>query len=156
MTRPSDDRPSYDRPSYDRPYDAATRSQSREVRRGRAPRHPALAARRRIVRAVIARTGHSSDRSSLGRVIARTGHRSDGSSLGRVIARTGHRSDGSSLGRVIARTGHSALHRRKPGRPVRVAATSRTAPTPVSYTHLRAHETVLDLVCRLLLEKKKT
>jgi len=25
--------------------------------------------------------------------------------------------------------------------------------TPVSYTHLRAHETVLDLVCRLLLEK---
>src|SRR5664280_2172281 len=30
-----------------------------------------------------------------------------------------------------------------------------TAPTkgPVSYTHLRAHETVLDLVCRLLLEK---
>ena len=27
-------------------------------------------------------------------------------------------------------------------------------PTPVSYTPLRAHETVLDLVCRLLLEKK--
>ena len=26
---------------------------------------------------------------------------------------------------------------------------------PVSYTHLRAHENVLDLVCRLLLEKKK-
>src|SRR5665811_1815746 len=26
---------------------------------------------------------------------------------------------------------------------------------PVSYTHLRAHETVLDLVCRLLLAKKK-
>ena len=25
---------------------------------------------------------------------------------------------------------------------------------PVSYPHLRAHETVLDLVCRLLLEKK--
>ena len=30
-----------------------------------------------------------------------------------------------------------------------------TPPTAVSYTHLRAHETVLDLVCRLLLEKKK-
>ena len=29
------------------------------------------------------------------------------------------------------------------------------SPTPVSYTHLRAHETVLDIVCRLLLEKKK-
>ena len=27
---------------------------------------------------------------------------------------------------------------------------------PVSYTHLRYHETVLDTVCRLLLEKKKT
>ena len=26
--------------------------------------------------------------------------------------------------------------------------------TPVSYTHLRAHETVLDLGCRILLEKK--
>ena len=26
----------------------------------------------------------------------------------------------------------------------------------VSYTHLRAHETVLDLVCRLLLEKNNT
>ena len=25
----------------------------------------------------------------------------------------------------------------------------------VSYTHLRAHETVLDLVCRLLLEKNR-
>ena len=26
----------------------------------------------------------------------------------------------------------------------------------VSYTHLRAHETVLDLVCRLLLDKQNT
>ena len=31
----------------------------------------------------------------------------------------------------------------------------RTRYSSVSYTHLRAHETVLDLVCRLLLEKKK-
>ena len=29
------------------------------------------------------------------------------------------------------------------------------APSPVSYTHLRAHETPEHLVCRLLLEKKK-
>src|SRR5674476_1623998 len=29
------------------------------------------------------------------------------------------------------------------------------APTTVSYTHLRAHETGRNLVCRLLLEKKK-
>ena len=28
-------------------------------------------------------------------------------------------------------------------------------PKPVSYTHLRAHETRSNLVCRLLLEKKK-
>src|SRR5450756_2100673 len=31
-----------------------------------------------------------------------------------------------------------------------------TASSTVSYTHLRAHETRHDLVCRLLLEKKKT
>ncbi len=37
-----------------------------------------------------------------------------------------------------------------------IRCTSGAACTPVSYTHLRAHETVLDLVCRLLLEKKKT
>ena len=36
-----------------------------------------------------------------------------------------------------------------------VVATAATTGA-VSYTHLRAHETVLDLVCRLLLEKKKT
>src|SRR5450759_1997321 len=30
-----------------------------------------------------------------------------------------------------------------------------TMSKPVSYTHLRAHETRHDLVCRLLLEKKK-
>ena len=30
----------------------------------------------------------------------------------------------------------------------------KTLTNPVSYTHLRAHETVLDIVCRLLLEKK--
>ena len=33
---------------------------------------------------------------------------------------------------------------------------SHLSPVAVSYTHLRAHETVLDLVCRLLLEKKNT
>ena len=33
---------------------------------------------------------------------------------------------------------------------------TKTTVTAVSYTHLRAHETVLDLVCRLLLEKKKS
>ena len=38
---------------------------------------------------------------------------------------------------------------------VALAMLGRVAAT-VSYTHLRAHETVLDLACRLLLEKKKT
>src|SRR5665811_2520362 len=38
---------------------------------------------------------------------------------------------------------------------VRAAIDQIAQTTPVSYTHLRAHETVLDLVCRLLLEKKK-
>ena len=33
---------------------------------------------------------------------------------------------------------------------------SKDAITAVSYTHLRAHETDSYLVCRLLLEKKKT
>ena len=33
--------------------------------------------------------------------------------------------------------------------------TEKGASSPVSYTHLRAHETCADLVCRLLLEKKK-
>ena len=42
------------------------------------------------------------------------------------------------------------------GRPgAATAATVANGLDAVSYTHLRAHETVLDLVCRLLLEKKK-
>src|SRR5678810_1352661 len=37
----------------------------------------------------------------------------------------------------------------------RAAARIAGAACPVSYTHLRAHETGRNLVCRLLLEKKK-
>eukprot|EP00657_Telonema_sp_P-1_P011839 TRINITY_DN7497_c0_g1_i1.p1 TRINITY_DN7497_c0_g1~~TRINITY_DN7497_c0_g1_i1.p1 ORF type:complete len:109 (+),score=59.66 TRINITY_DN7497_c0_g1_i1:139-465(+) len=45
---------------------------------------------------------------------------------------------------------------REAGEAYNVAAQAATkALKAVSYTHLRAHETVLDLVCRLLLEKKK-
>src|SRR5674536_381110 len=40
---------------------------------------------------------------------------------------------------------------RKAGKPRRLMIDA----TPVSYTHLRAHETPEQLVCRLLLEKKK-
>src|SRR5665811_2558147 len=39
--------------------------------------------------------------------------------------------------------------------PQNISIAANGSTTPVSYTHLRAHETVLDLVCRLLLEKKK-
>src|SRR5450756_2644416 len=39
--------------------------------------------------------------------------------------------------------------------PGKVAAIASFSPGSVSYTHLRAHETRHDLVCRLLLEKKK-
>src|SRR5664280_3594049 len=53
-------------------------------------------------------------------------------------------------------SGSSLFRLRVPGTtPSRIAsnvAMPSTAPAaPVSYTHLRAHETVLDLVCRLLL-----
>ena len=40
-------------------------------------------------------------------------------------------------------------------KPVAGAPTITLNPKPVSYTHLRAHETGRNLVCRLLLEKKK-
>ena len=43
--------------------------------------------------------------------------------------------------------------------PLAIRVTSQAASAacdwPVSYTHLRAHETVLDPVCRLLLDKQK-
>ena len=42
-----------------------------------------------------------------------------------------------------------------PGPVASTGAHARAVGAAVSYTHLRAHETVLDLVCRLLLEKKK-
>src|SRR5664280_2767704 len=54
-----------------------------------------------------------------------------------VSARTG--CSGGSRSRGAARRTHLPQHHAPPAH-------------PVSYTHLRAHETVLDLVCRLLLE----
>ena len=42
----------------------------------------------------------------------------------------------------------------KVGKTVELECLDTPGHTTVSYTHLRAHETVLDLVCRLLLEKK--
>ena len=51
--------------------------------------------------------------------------------------------------------GHDALDIPGVEKFVRQQSQDLLAIFPVSYTHLRAHETVLDLVCRLLLEKKK-
>src|SRR5450756_2333135 len=48
-----------------------------------------------------------------------------------------------------------AAHRRPEGGAAGAARADLSGPQPVSYTHLRAHETRHDLVCRLLLEKKK-
>ncbi len=39
--------------------------------------------------------------------------------------------------------------------PNKVDRTTKIPAAPVSYAHLRAHETKANLVCRLLLEKKK-
>src|SRR5450756_2826169 len=48
----------------------------------------------------------------------------------------------------------SVSMRRTPAADLR-SSSGRMCIQPVSYTHLRAHETRHDLVCRLLLEKKK-
>ena len=56
----------------------------------------------------------------------------------------------------VTDSGREAVRRHRDAGDVLVIVTGATryAAEPVSYTHLRAHETVLDLVCRLLLEKK--
>ena len=63
------------------------------------------------------------------------------------IRDSGRRADVEDLDAMVAGVGHKELAAKD-----RHAARAAQA---VSYTHLRAHETVLDLVCRLLLEKKK-
>ena len=57
---------------------------------------------------------------------------------------------------MIANTVAYAIARHLRPTPVYEALLEQDGIQPVSYTHLRAHETVLDLVCRLLLEKKTT
>eukprot|EP00657_Telonema_sp_P-1_P011593 TRINITY_DN6885_c0_g1_i1.p1 TRINITY_DN6885_c0_g1~~TRINITY_DN6885_c0_g1_i1.p1 ORF type:complete len:224 (+),score=39.10 TRINITY_DN6885_c0_g1_i1:93-764(+) len=69
-----------------------------------------------------------------------------------TITKTINTESGDTLGvsqSVAYTTIHMALRRPK------LREFRMTYRAPVSYTHLRAHETVLDLVCRLLLEKKK-
>ena len=51
--------------------------------------------------------------------------------------------------RLITLPAPAALHV-----PSDMARVARIEIIAVSYTHLRAHETVLDIVCRLLLDKK--
>src|SRR5660397_280686 len=64
-------------------------------------------------------------------------------------------------GATSFRTRSTSISAPPPGNESNPAACSRmrvsltVSPLPVSYTHLRAHETKANLVCRLLLEKKK-
>ena len=72
----------------------------------------------------------------------------DRSSAASDVYKRQRRQNGQFVGGVFALHGHpDTLLRQRLFRPVGEIA--------VSYTHLRAHETVLDLVCRLLLEKKQ-
>src|SRR5664280_1548797 len=78
------------------------------------------------------------------------------SSNHRVFSRSGwsasRKASSSTAGMARARAGAARSDRgRRRSRPV----AGEVGVQPVSYTHLRAHETVLELVCRLLLEKKK-
>eukprot|EP00658_Telonema_sp_P-2_P046882 TRINITY_DN35246_c0_g1_i1.p1 TRINITY_DN35246_c0_g1~~TRINITY_DN35246_c0_g1_i1.p1 ORF type:complete len:143 (+),score=45.19 TRINITY_DN35246_c0_g1_i1:114-542(+) len=59
------------------------------------------------------------------------------------------RTDAPTEGRLV-----SPLHDRR-GSDQSATGSDAPFPRPVSYTHLRAHETPEHLVCRLLLEKKK-
>src|SRR5678816_4315592 len=62
------------------------------------------------------------------------------------------------MGRVDAASNHWGQFRcmarvwRRPGLPTSLLAIIQRGADPVSYTHLRAHETPEHLVCRLLLE----
>ena len=63
--------------------------------------------------------------------------------------------DGEIVGeRTPAVTSHDEIIRLMVGRPLQALFEKPERSGAVSYTHLRAHETVLDIVCRLLLEKK--
>src|SRR5665809_45311 len=65
--------------------------------------------------------------------------------------------DGGSRARALEGRGRDRrlLARRARGGPQRQPPARQEGARPVSYTHLRAHETKANLVCRLLLEKKK-
>ena len=83
----------------------------------------------------------------------------NGGDVGGVDRRADERAgDGDNLGRRFALL-QAVIHGVEAdlGRGGRVRLDGRAALPPavaVSYTHLRAHETVQELVCRLLLEKK--
>src|SRR5665811_44262 len=69
------------------------------------------------------------------------------------LAALGYTEHGTRHASLVAHIAHNVLERL--GYPDDTSQLAAVAGYPVSYTHLRAHETVLDLVCRLLLEKKK-
>src|SRR5665811_2040572 len=59
-----------------------------------------------------------------------------------------------SIGVEMIEAGFPAVSSKEKAMVKKIANLGLNTKISVSYTHLRAHETVLDLVCRLLLEKK--
>src|SRR5665811_2438813 len=77
-------------------------------------------------------------------------------SVRRFLGKREYRLEQCVRSRQVCGQEHQLLCNLNPHRALLAALRARTVfDEPVSYTHLRAHETVLDLVCRLLLEKKK-
>ena len=73
-----------------------------------------------------------------------------------LAARELHGRDHAAAGPLILAGSIGFLFHAHEAQPMLAALTANTAAfCAVSYTHLRAHETVLALVCRLLLEKKQ-
>ena len=60
-----------------------------------------------------------------------------------------------SPGAILVLHAAGAVHVERDVEPLDSRVVEQRRRDTVSYTHLRAHETVLDLVCRLLLENKK-
>src|SRR5665213_4154281 len=73
---------------------------------------------------------------------------------GAALGPSGSGAGGAGRARAAAASRSRAGGTGRPGAAARSRGAGRAG--PVSYTHLRAHETGRNLVCRLLLEKKKT
>eukprot|EP00658_Telonema_sp_P-2_P008181 TRINITY_DN13069_c0_g1_i21.p1 TRINITY_DN13069_c0_g1~~TRINITY_DN13069_c0_g1_i21.p1 ORF type:complete len:127 (+),score=46.56 TRINITY_DN13069_c0_g1_i21:70-450(+) len=73
-----------------------------------------------------------------------------------VVTKTGKKEESMCVHNCTYFPSHTYQSTTPNERPSSIHTTTNTTPlVPVSYTHLRAHETPEHLVCRLLLEKKK-